>query len=220
MKYLKPFFTIVLVVVLSGCVKQPKLDYTAFKESRPLSILVLPPKNSSPEVQASYSVLSHTTYPLSESGYYVFPVALVTETFKQNGVTEPDDMHNLPIKKLHEIFGADAALYINVKDYGTRYMVIDSVTSVSADAKLVDLRTGVTIWNGAVYESDGGNRNNEGGLLGAVIQSAIKQIADDVLENGHKVSRHAANRLLSAGRYNGLLYGPHSSKYMQEKEDS
>ena len=62
-------------------------DYTAYKQSRPRSILVLPPLNESPEVAASHSMLSQVTMPLAEAGYYVLPVALVDETFKQNGMS-------------------------------------------------------------------------------------------------------------------------------------
>ena len=84
-------------------------------------------------------MMSQTTAPLAESGYYVFPVTLVDESFKQNGLTMPADIHAVPINKLREIFGADAALYINVKQYGTSYAVISSETRVTAEARLVDL---------------------------------------------------------------------------------
>ena len=65
------------LALLGGCVTQTPYDYTAFKQSKPRSILVMPPVNSSPDVQAGYSMLSHVTLPLSEAGYYVLPVAVV-----------------------------------------------------------------------------------------------------------------------------------------------
>ena len=40
----------------------------------------------------------------------------------------------MPPAKLHEIFGADAGLYITVKEYGTSYMLISSETVVTASA--------------------------------------------------------------------------------------
>jgi hypothetical protein len=87
-----------VAALLSACASQPpaKLDYTAYKASKPRSILVLPPLNNSPDVNASYSVLSLLTYPLAESGYYVLPVALVDSTFKQNGLTVAGDIHQVP----------------------------------------------------------------------------------------------------------------------------
>lgn len=41
--------------VLSGCAEPVKTDYTAFKASKPKSILVLLPKNQTPEVEAAHS---------------------------------------------------------------------------------------------------------------------------------------------------------------------
>ena len=73
----------VLAATVTGCAnnRQP-YDYTAFKQSRPASILVIPPLNNSPDVAATYSMLSQVTLPLAEAGYYVFPVSLVDETFR------------------------------------------------------------------------------------------------------------------------------------------
>ncbi|MGV2470107.1 hypothetical protein FO520_23155, partial [Bacillus subtilis] len=68
----------------------------AFKQSKPKSILVLLPQNSTPEVQASHGLLAQTTLPLAEAGYYVFPVAVVEETFKQNGMTNAGDIQAVP----------------------------------------------------------------------------------------------------------------------------
>ena len=101
---------------LVACAVPVKKDYTVYKQSKPRSILVLPPLNNSPDVHASYSVLSTVTQPLSEAGYYVFPVALVDQTFRENGMSNPGEMHQAPIAKIREVFGADAALYITVSD--------------------------------------------------------------------------------------------------------
>ena len=116
-------------------------DYTAFKAAQPKSILVLPPLNNSPEVKATYGMLSQLSYPLAEAGYYVLPVAAVDETFKQNGLANAADIHNVSTRKLHEIFGADAALYVTVTKYGSVYTVLNSEVVVAAEARLVDLRT-------------------------------------------------------------------------------
>ncbi|MBS0544377.1 MAG: DUF799 family lipoprotein, partial [Proteobacteria bacterium] len=94
-------------LIATGCAAPgPSYDYSAFKQSRPASLLVLPPLNSSPDVGATYSMLSQVTLPLAESGYYVLPVSLVDETFHQNGLHNPAEMHDVKLQKLREIFGA------------------------------------------------------------------------------------------------------------------
>ncbi len=204
-------------LLLAGCATQQAYDYTAFKEARPASILVLPPLNSSPDIAATYSMMSQTTAPLAESGYYVFPVTLVDESFKQNGLTVPADIHAVPIGKLREIFGADAALYINVKQYGTSYAVIASETRVTAEARLVDLRSGNVLWSGAATASSAeGSNNNNGGLIGMLVNAAIRQIIETISSQGHLIAGRTSARLLSAGRPNGLLYGPRSPMYLKE----
>ncbi|HEY6055605.1 MAG TPA: GNA1162 family protein, partial [Gaiellaceae bacterium] len=126
-----------LVALLGGCTTaHPDIDYTAFRESKPRSILVLPPLNNSPDVRATYSFLSTVTQPLAETGYYVFPVALVDQTFKENGYAHPGDIHQVPLNKLREIFGADATLFITVTQYGSVYMLFGSELRVTAEAKL------------------------------------------------------------------------------------
>ncbi|MCY0857334.1 MULTISPECIES: DUF799 domain-containing protein [unclassified Cupriavidus] len=216
MSLFKRLFAAAAVAVLAAGCAAPRqnVDYSAFKESRPRSIVVLPPLNESPDVKATYSMLSQVTYPLAESGYYVLPVTLVDETFKQNGMTTAGDIHQVPPAKLREIFGADAALYITVSKYGTSYMVISSATVVTASARLVDLKTGATLWSGSASASNNeGNNNAGGGLIGALITAAVKQVLNSVTEAGHPVAGVTSARLLSAGRPGSILYGPRNPRY-------
>lgn len=127
-----------LLAACAGPTQRP--DYTAFKRSQPRSILVLPPVNETSDVKATYGLLSQMTLPLAEAGYYVVPVAPMEETFKYNGLTTPTDIQGVTLSKLRDIFGADAALYTKVRQYGSVYAVLDSKTVVAASAKLVDLK--------------------------------------------------------------------------------
>ena len=201
-------------LALTGCATQTPYDYTAYKESRPRSLLVLPPLNNTPEVPASYSVLSYATRPLAEAGYYVMPVTLVAEAFKENGMTQAADMHATSADKLRQIFGADAALYITIGKYGTVYQVISSATIVAADAKLVDLKTGKLLWQGsASASSEEGQNQQQGGLAAVLISAIVKQVMATALDQSHQVAGVATTRLLSAGTPNGMLYGPRSPNY-------
>jgi hypothetical protein len=204
-----------LGLVMAGCATKPPTDYTAFKANRPASILVLPPLNNTPEVQASNSVLSYATRPLAEAGYYVMPVTLVAETFKENGMTQAADMHATSAEKLRQIFGADAVLYITVSKYGSVFTVINSAAVVTAEAKLVDLRTGQQLWTGTATASseEGNSSQNQGGLIGALVTAVVKQVLASATDQSHKVAGIATNRLLSAGTKTGILYGPRSLNY-------
>lgn len=206
-----------IATIVSGCAGTPAApyDYAAFKEARPRSILILPATNASPDVHASAGVLAQSIRPLSESGYYVFPLGLVHETFVQNGVTSAADAHALPPERLREIFGADAGLYINVTRYGTSYRLIDSETVVEAQARLVDLRTGTLLWSGEARasSSEDRNSNHNQGLLGLLVSAVINQVISNVADASFPMAGRASARLLWAGRPHGVLYGPRSPKY-------
>ncbi|WP_156293900.1 DUF799 domain-containing protein [Serratia oryzae] len=208
----------VAVLLLAGCAKKPAYDYTAFHASKPKSILVLPPTSQSPDVKASHSVLSTATLPLAEAGYYVLPVAVVEETFQQNGLTNANDIRAVSTQKLHKIFGADAVLYLDVTQYGTSYIVIGSETRVTVNAKLVDLRTGKQLWAGsATASSNENNSNSGGGLVGILITAAINQVVDTISDKGFDIGAIANARLLSAGEDGAILYGPRSPKYAGQR---
>ncbi|MEN4829988.1 DUF799 domain-containing protein [Pantoea vagans] len=199
-----------MVLLLTGCAQPKKpYDYTAFRASKPASILVLPAANTSPDINAAHSLNSLVTRPLAEAGYYVFPVAVVEETFQQNGLTSASDAQAVSAKRLNEIFHADSALYISISDYGSSYRVIDSVTTVTAKARLVDLRSGKEIWQGTATatDNDQGNNNNNG-VIGILVSAAIKQISDNVTDKAHTVAGLTSNRLLSQNEQGGLLTGP------------
>jgi hypothetical protein len=207
-----------IIVLLTACAT-PKApyDYTAFKQSRPASILVLPPLNETPEIKATIGVMASTTLPLAEAGYYVMPASLVDETFKQNGLTVPEDIQNVSTDRLHKIFGADAAVYIKVKKYGTTYFVLGSQTVVTIEGKIVDLRDGRVLWEGtstaSSAESDGGN---SGGLAGLLVKAIVTQIVGTVTDASFNYAAIANQRLLGAPALNGVLYGPRSPSYQKD----
>ncbi len=212
----KSLAALATALILTGCAtKQTPMDYTAFQKSNPKSILVVQPINHTTEVIAPYGVLSNVTQPLAEAGYYVFPVVLVEETFKNNGLTVAEDIHALPGKKLHEIFGADAALYIEVEQYGTSYAVISSDTVVGVKAKLVDLKTSEVLWEGqaSAASSEQSSGNSGGGIAGLLVEAVVKQIVESAMDTGYEISNIATNRLLAPGGNRGLLYGPRSPKH-------
>lgn len=213
MKSIFAICAVMMALLLTGCAKPVSQDYSAFKQSKPRSILVLLPQNQSPEVSASHGMLSQVTLPLSEAGYYVLPVAVVEETFKQNGVTNASDINAVSPEKLRKIFGADAVLYITVVQYGTSYQIISSDTRVSATAKLVDLKTGKVLWSGGATASSNEGDNSSSGIIGMLVQAAVSQIANTMTDKSHDIAGITSTRMLSAGKPNGILYGPRSPQY-------
>ncbi|MGO3742485.1 DUF799 domain-containing protein [Kerstersia sp.] len=213
MKLWKTCLSLGVLALAAGCATpSANRDYTAFREARPRSVLVLPPLNDSLEVGAAEAVLAQVSYPLAESGYYVFPVAVVNEVLRQNGVQNAEDARAIPADKLRDIFGADTVLFIDVKKYGTSYAILSSASVVTLDARLVDLASGTELWSGTASASSAEQQSSGGGLLGALVMAVVNQIVESTSDYSYTMAGVADMRLLAAGRANGLLYGPYSQR--------
>ena len=207
-----------LAFILSGCANNaPKTDYSAFLQSNPKSILVLMPTNETTEVKASSAVLTHAILPLSEAGYYVFSPALVHETFKNNGISEPAEIHAISTQKLRDIFGADSALYLNVTQYGSSYKILSSQTTVQVDAKLVDLRNNATLWQKSATATDGSG-NGGGNILVMLISAVVEQIASNISDKSYDVAGMADAILLGQDCADCLPYGELSPNFRKDRQ--
>lgn len=202
--------------LLTGCATQrAPYDYSAFQQAKPATLLVLPPLNDSPEVNATAGLWSHTTAPLAEAGYYVLPVALVDETFQQNGVQSAYEAQAIAPAKLREFFGADAAVYLKITQYGTSYQVLASDTRVTAEARIVDLRTGTQLWQGKATASSAEQQQSQGGVIGMLVTAVLHQIINTSTDAAYNYAGIASQRLLGAPRPDGVLPGPRSPLYGQ-----
>ena len=203
-----------VLLLLTGCATRPaSYDYRAFEKAKPVTLLVMPPISDSPDVKATPSVWANATQPLAEAGYYVLPVTLVDETLRQNGIQTPTDAQAIPVQKLRDFFGADAAVYIKVIRYGTSYAVISSDTRVDAEARIVDLRTGELLWMGSASASSAEQQQTQSGLVGLLVSALVNQIVDTATDAAFNYAAIANSRLLGAPRYNGMLPGPRSALY-------
>ncbi len=207
------FFRISCVAVLltlMGCANQRPYDYTNFREHPPRSILVLPPLNQSTAVEGTYGYLSTVTLPLAEMGYYVFPVAVVDQYLKENGMPTAGEMHDISLTRVREVTGADSVLFITLEQYGSKYQLINTKVTVQAKARLVDTRTGILLWEGQGFAQNGSS--GSGNILADAIAAAIVQAINSKTDPAHNVSRQA-NANMFYTRNHGLLYGPYSPKY-------
>jgi hypothetical protein len=206
--------TLLAAMLVSGCATKPAAyDYTEFQRAKPATLLVLPPLSDAPDIKATPAVWSHATRPLAESGYYVMPVTLVDETFRQNGVMTAHDAQDIPHAKLRDFFGADAAMYLKITKYGTSYQVVASETVVAIEGRLVDLRTGALLWQGAASASSAEQRQqNQGGLVGMLVTALVQQIVGTATDAAYGYAGTASSRLMTP-RYNGILPGPRSPNF-------
>ena len=200
-----------LVSVLSGCAMQPaRSDLSAFYAHQPRSIVVLPVVNNTTEISASPVFVATVTKPLAERGYYVFPVYLTELVLRDFGLAEAGHIHLLPTQRLYELFGADSALFVTIKDWSTKYVVFASTVTVEMDYELKDTRTGTLLWESTqqvVQTSEGSG----GGLIGMVVAAAINAMVTDY----QPLARQANNQVFLPPK--GLPAGPYHPEYGKDQ---
>jgi hypothetical protein len=145
---------------------------------------------------------------LAEKGYYVLPVAVIDQFLKENGLPTPAEMNGIPLEKIREHTGADAVLYVEIEEFGQKYLVLSSVAIVRAKLKLVDTKTGELLWeSGAFARLDSNNSNNSGGILASIISAALTQVIEDRTPEASGM----ANYFAIHAEKTGLLDGPYKT---------
>ena len=192
---------------LGGCATVAPYDYTAFRLSPPRSILILPPLNESIAVEGTYSYLSTVSAPVAERGYYVFPVMVVDQLLKENGMPTAGEMHQVALDKVREVTGADAVLFATVHEYGSKFQLISTNTTVRVSARLLDTRTGILLWEGSGFAQQSSSNGSQG-LLEAIVSAVVTQIFSSKTDPGRQVSR-LANVQLFTTKGRELPFGPY-----------
>lgn len=203
-----------ITFLLGGCQTAPPRDATLFQKIKPRSILILPPTNNTVEVDASYIYLSTVSKPVGEMGYYVFPVAIIDAFMKENGITDPYEMHQIPVDKLRQTFGADSVLKIQIQDFGQEYVLLSSNTVVRAEAQLLHLETGQELWRGLAFASEGSG-DGGGGIAGMMVAALVEQVIDSLQGRIRDVTQMANQRAFQSTS-SGLIPGPYFPKEPQE----
>ncbi len=208
---------VIVAIMAGGCAEPAMTDYSAFIRHMPRSILVLPPVNSTASVRAPDLYLSTVTRPLAEQGYYVFPIAVVDRLMKDNGAPTPGDMHRVLLRKLQEIFGADAVLYVEIEKWTTSYIGIATSTEVRISYRLVDVGTGETLWQRRVMTGENSAEYargdaSGGGVILAIFMAQVQAIGAAISDPEIRWAR-AANYQAFQNRVHGLLLAPLHPNY-------
>ncbi len=182
--------------LLNGCAPSTitKQDFAPkmYKEL-PRSILVLPPINKSTAADAKEYYLSTVAPPLTNSGYYVFPIEFVSDVLKQEGLSDTETMMNIPPQKFREFFGADAVMYISILKWNTNYLLVAGSVTVQIECELKSSISGESLWyyNEEMEVNTTGEQNKQGGLAGVLLQAvetAVKTAATDYVPIARNVN--------------------------------
>ncbi len=206
MKILGPFLVCVMSLAFAACTMPQQVAkgdlYPEMYRDMPKSILVLPAINHTTAADAPNLYSSTVAQPLSNAGFYVFPEEITDRFLANEGLTEGAQLLRVPVRKFKKAFGADAVLYVTINKWDTNYYVVGGNVTVGISYVLKATDTGKTLWRYAntVVMDTSGNSNNDGGLLGAIIATAIKTSTQDYVPIASQINYMALNTI-PYGRY-------------------
>ena len=198
-----------LLSLLAGCASVGKRDLSTFYAHEPRSIIVVPVVNESPEVTAPGVFVTTITVPLAERGYYVFPVYLTELLLRDLGLPEAGLVHQLPSQRFFDLFGADAVLFITIKDWSTKYLILASSVVVEMEYLLKDTRTGTVLWQSKqqVARNSGGSNP-----IAMVVSAALNALFTDYLP----LARQANVQVFRPP--DGLPAGPYHPDHRKDRD--
>ncbi len=218
---IKVYLSIIsFVLFLSGCESAvgPTMvtkgaEFPKMYEEQPRSLLILPPMNESTDAEAKDYYMTTAEMPFALMGYYVFPVEMVSDVMKQEGIYDTELLYSMPLDKFYDYFGADAVLFTKIKKWDVSYMVLASSLTVSIEARIVSTKTSQELWKYTgtiVVDLSGGNSDGSlAGLIAQAIVTTINTAAADYV----KYARQVNGRIIYT-----LPLGPYQEYYMQDQE--
>jgi hypothetical protein len=219
--------SIAFAASLAACASVEPKDYSAFRAEDPHSILVVPVLNNSISVDAPEFFLSTVSRPFAERGYYVFPANMVKSVLERSGLSDAALVHNANPRRLEELFGCSAVLFITIQKWESQYVVISTSTNVEFVYVLKSCRTGATVWldkQSLTYspQASGNSGNPLADLIAQAVVSAIEKAAPNYMpltRQANLAAATVAGQGLPAGPYLTTEYGKDIEQFPNQNRE-
>ena len=210
------FYILLLFSCASNVIITKSEAFPKMYDEKPLSILVLPPLNSTTAVEAKEYYLTTIAEPLSLNGFYVAPIEIVNQIMKDEGIDDSSEFLNLDPAIFNQYFGSDAILFTEILKWDTSYAVISGSVTVQIMFLLKSSYTGEVLWsyNESIRVNTTADDNNIGGSVGLLVQlvaTAIKTAVTDYVPIAKNVNKIAIST---------LPFGSYHPRHNMDQEDS
>lgn len=211
---------LVAAAVMSGCASSSTTitkgeAFPKMYEEQPKSLLILPPMNDSADAEAKAYYMTTIEQPLAQMGYYVFPVEMVSDIMKQQGVYDTELLYSTPLDKFYEYFGADAVLFTRIVRWDVSYMVMSSTLTVTIESEIRSTKTSEELWKyrGSVTVDLSGGSSSSGDPLVNLIAQAVATAVNTAAADYVTYANQANERLLYS-----MPVGPYHPLYLQDQD--
>ncbi|MFT4937225.1 MAG: hypothetical protein ACI88A_000239 [Paraglaciecola sp.] len=197
MRFFSKIVFLVTIVSLSGCATFVTKEeaFPQMYQNKTVSILVVPAVNNTTAAEAAEYYATTISEPLTRNGYYVLPIELTTKLLQEQGVVDGAQLVGTDPAKFNEMFGADAVLFVTINQWDTSYYVIGGNVTVGISYLMKSTTSGETLWqyNDQIVIDTGGNSG--GGLIGAIISTAINTSLQDYVPIAKQVNYTAISSM-------------------------
>lgn len=190
------------IVTLSGCAqmgtKQESFP-SMYSSQKPVTIVAVPAINESTAADAGDLLNVTVAQPFTNHGYYVLPMPIVTEIFRNEGILEGTQVKGLPMQLFKENFGADAVLFMTIESWDKNYAILAANVTVGIEYVLLSTTTNEVLWSyeqTVVVDTSGGSGN----ILADVISTALATSLTDYSVVARQVHAEAV-KALPLGKY-------------------
>ncbi len=186
-------------------------DYSQYRIESPGSIVILPALNNTLNVNAPDYFLSTLSEPVGERGYYVFPAYMVSRVLEDNGLSDAGLVHGADTRRIGELFGCEAAMYVVIDRWESQYVLVATQTTVEFSYQLRSCETGESLWSTTETMTYSPQASNSGNPLADLLVQAVVAAVEKADPNYMPLARQA-NLMATARPGFGLPAGP----YLQE----
>lgn len=179
----KVLFSAIVLFGMTGCASVQmgtKRDAypLMYTDKKPVSMLVIPAINESTAADAGDLLNVTVAQPFADHGYYVFPVPIVADIFRKEGILEGTQVKGLPTSLFKKNFGADSVLFITIENWEKKYMVVAGNITVGIEYVLLSTVTNEVLWSydqTIVVDTSGSSGNPLVDLVATAVNTAVAQ---------------------------------------------
>lgn len=176
--------------------------YPEMYKEKPMAVAIMPPINTTNNVEAKEFLFLTLSQPVCERGYYVIPPFLCMEMYKGESAYDAELFIDGSAKRFAEVLGADAVLFTKITKW--EKAAVASVVTVECEYILKSTHTNEIIFRRkGNLKYDGSVNVSGGGLVGALVGMAASAMNTALTEH-ITVARACNNFTLSdmpAGNY-------------------
>ena len=190
------------MLVFSGCAQAPQRPAWRYLQRPTVRVAILPAINSTTKPGAQIIVDKAWEDNLRNAGFSVVDADSVV-TYASSRSMRLDSLEKVPTDSLGRDLSVDFILEDKIIDWGTHYQVIQSVSSVSCRSRLIEAKTGATVWTFDWFMSDQDN-NSGGGIVGALANAVVKAVADSMFDEPTRLAQQGITIVGTTQPYPGI----------------